>query len=133
MTTTPDSLTISVTGLMDGRPTSKATLTQRNTAPSLSDGANVLVKPAVANSAVTQHPEISAGSTRSLHQVVLLNKYLNDSGQPNRYRVAPNTEEQFIQEINPATGDVIGEYPVSTFPTLARSLGLVGALVNSRA
>jgi hypothetical protein len=131
MTTTPDSSTISVTGVMDARPTSKATLTQRNTA--LSDGANALVRPAVTNSAVKQHPEISAGSNRSLHQVVLLNKYLDDSGQPNQYRVAPNTEEQFIQEINPATGDVIGEYPVSTFPTLARSLGLGGALVNSRA
>jgi hypothetical protein len=133
MTTTPDSLTISVTSPMDGKPTSIATPTQRNTAPPLSHGAKALVKPAVTTSAVTLHPGISAGSNRSLHQVVLLNKYLNDSGQPNRYRVAPNTEEQFIQEINPATGDVIGEYPVSTFPTLARSLGLVGALVNSRA
>jgi hypothetical protein len=133
MTTTPDPLTISVTGPMDGRPTSTATPTQRNTPPPFSDGAKASVKPAVINSSVTPNPEVSPGSNSSPHQVALLNKYLNDSGQPNRYRVAPNTEEQFIQEINPATGDVIGEYPVSTFPALAKSLGLVGALVNRRA
>jgi hypothetical protein len=127
MTTTSDSFTTSVAGLANGKPTLIATPT------ALSDGAKVPIKPAVANSAVIPRPEISPVSNRSLHQVALLNKYLSDTGQPNRYRVAPNSDEKFIQEINPATGEVIGEYPVSTFPALAKSLGLVGALVNSRA
>jgi hypothetical protein len=123
-----DLLNISAGGPINGKPTSIGTLTQPDTAHP--DSAKVLVKrPAT----TTPPPGISAASNRALHQVVLLNKYLNDSGQPNRYRVAPNSEEQFIQEINPATGEVIGEYSVSTFPILAKSLGLVGSLINSRA
>jgi hypothetical protein len=133
MTTISDSLASSVAGLVNGKPTSISTPAQQSAASPLSDRTKAIVKPAVTNSAVTPRPVISEGSSHSLHQVVLLNRYLNDSGQPNRYRVAPNSEEQFIQEINPATGEVIGEYSVSTFPTLAKSLGLVGALVNSRA
>jgi hypothetical protein len=66
-------------------------------------------------------------------QVLSMNKYLNDSGQPNRFRMDPDSGSQLIQEINPATGDVIGEYSVTAFPALAKSLGLVGSLVNSRA
>jgi hypothetical protein len=128
-----DSLTVSVAGLVNGKPTSIATLTQQGTPRPSPDSAKAPVKPPVSTAATTPSPGISAAGNRASHQVVLLNKYLNDSGQPNRYRVAPNSEEQFIQEINPATGEVIGEYSVSTFPTLAKSLGLVGSLINSRA
>jgi hypothetical protein len=126
-----DLLTISAGSPIDGKPPSIGTLTQPDTAQP--DSAKVPVKRPVTTAAITLPPETSAAGSRALHQVVLLNKYLNDSGQPNRYRVAPNSEEQFIQEINPATGEVIGEYSVSTFPILARSLGLVGSLINSRA
>jgi hypothetical protein len=133
MATMGDSLTISVAGPVSGKPTSISKHTQQDTASPLSAGAKAIVKPTVTDLAVIPRPGISAGSDRNLHQVVLLNKYLNDSGKPNRYRVAPNSEEQFIQEINPATGEVIGEYSVSTFPTLAKSLGIVGSLINRRA
>jgi hypothetical protein len=126
-----DLLTISAGSPINGKPTSIGTLTQPDTAQA--DSAKVIVERPVTTAATTPPPETSAASRRALHQVVLLNKYLNDSGQPNRYRVAPNSEEQFIQEINPATGEVIGEYSVSTFPILAKSLGLVGSLINSRA
>jgi hypothetical protein len=131
MAITSDSLSISAGGPINGKPTSIGTLTQADTAHP--DSAKVPVKRPVTTAATTPPPGISAVSNRALHQVVLLNKYLNDSGQPNRYRMAPNSEEQFIQEINPATGEVIGEYSVSTFPILAKSLGLVGSLINSRA
>jgi hypothetical protein len=87
----------------------------------------------VTAASLTPRPATSAASNRALHQVALLNKYLSDSGEPDRYRVAPNSNEQLIQEINPATGEVIGVYSVSTFPTLAKSLGLVGSLINGRA
>jgi hypothetical protein len=133
MTITSDSLTSSAAGLLNGKPISIATLTQQSPAHPLPDSAKALVGPPVATPSVTPRPGIPAASNRSSHQVMLLNKYLNDLGQPNRYRVAPNSEEQSIQEINPATGEVIGEYPVSAFPTLAKSLGLVGTLVNGRA
>lgn len=65
--------------------------------------------------------------------VVQLNKYRNDSGRPNQFRVDPASRGETIQEINPATGEVIGEFSTSQFPELARSLGIPGVLVNSRA
>lgn len=65
--------------------------------------------------------------------VTQLNKYLNDSGRPDQFRVDPGSRGQTIQEINPSTGEVIGQYSVSQFPELARSLGVSGMLVDSHA
>lgn len=65
--------------------------------------------------------------------VELLNKYLNDSGRPEQFRVAPASGSKLIQEINPTTGEVIGEFSASEFPALARSVGVTGLLVDSRA
>src|ERR1700739_5000485 len=69
----------------------------------------------------------SGGTSRTADvraQVNFLNKYLNDSGKPDQSRVAPNSNSLLIQEVNPATGAVIGEYPAITFPALAKSLGI---------
>jgi uncharacterized FlaG/YvyC family protein len=66
-------------------------------------------------------------------QVNLLNKYLNDSGRPAQFRVDPTSDNKLIQEINPATGEVIAEYSVIEFPELARSVGVSGVLVDNRA
>jgi hypothetical protein len=66
-------------------------------------------------------------------QVAFLNKTLNDSGKPDQFRVAPNSNSTQIQEVNPATGEVIADYPVSAFPELARSLGMSSALIDERA
>jgi uncharacterized FlaG/YvyC family protein len=66
-------------------------------------------------------------------QVALLNKFLNDSGRPAQFRVDPASDAKLIQEINPATGEVIGEYPAISFPALARSVGISGALIDERA
>ena len=49
-------------------------------------------------------------STDLQAQVALLNKYLNDSGKPDQFRVTPRSDDKLIQEINPATGEVIAEY-----------------------
>jgi hypothetical protein len=65
--------------------------------------------------------------------VAQLNKYLNDSGRPNQFRVDPASRGKTIQEINPASGEVIGDFSVSEFPELARSLGISGVLVDSLA
>jgi uncharacterized FlaG/YvyC family protein len=64
-------------------------------------------------------------------QVALLNKHLNDSGRPDQFRVDPSSEAKLIQQINPATGAVVGEFLASEFPALARSVGVSGALVDS--
>jgi hypothetical protein len=66
-------------------------------------------------------------------QVAFLNKFLNDSGKPNQFRVAPNTNSALIQEINPANGAVIADYPVIAFPALAKSLGISSALIDEHA
>ncbi|HSZ08168.1 MAG TPA: hypothetical protein VK794_06515 [Steroidobacteraceae bacterium] len=66
-------------------------------------------------------------------QVALLNKYLNNSGKPDQFRVAPDSDDKLIQQINPANGAVIGEYPVSEFAALARSVGISGVLVDQHA
>ena len=44
-------------------------------------------------------------------QVQLLNKYLNDSGKPDQFRVAPDSDDKLIQQINPANGEVTGRIP----------------------
>jgi hypothetical protein len=79
-----------------------------------------------AHAASAAPPDIQA-------QVNLLNKYLNDSGRPAQFRVDPTSDNKLIQEINPATGEVIAEYSVIEFPGLARSVGVSGVLVDDRA
>ncbi len=63
----------------------------------------------------------------------LLNKYLNDSGKPDQFRVAPDSDDKLIQQVNPATGEVIGEFPASEFAALARSVGISGVVVDKHA
>jgi hypothetical protein len=78
----------------------------------------------------------SSAANRSIDvqaQVAFLNKYLNDSGRPNQFRVAPNSDSTLIQEVNPATGTVVAEYPSVTFPALAKSLGISSAVIDDHA
>jgi uncharacterized FlaG/YvyC family protein len=83
-------------------------------------------------SAVTQ--KATATNQSSVPALVQqLNKYLNDSGRANQFRVDPLSRNQTIQEINPSNGEVIGEFAVNEFPELARSLGVSGILVDSHA
>jgi hypothetical protein len=73
----------------------------------------------------------SAFVSRSEPQTLVdqVNKYLNDSGRPDEFRVDPNSSS-YIQQVNPATGAVIAEYSVSEFPALARSVGASGLLID---
>ena len=64
--------------------------------------------------------------------VAQLNKYLNDSGRPDQFRVDP-ASDKLIQQVNPANGAVIGEFSVEEFPALARSVGASGLLIDSLA
>ena len=74
-----------------------------------------------------------AADPPSLQSLVAhLNKLLNDSGRPYQYRVDPTSDNKVIQEVNPATGQVVGEFQASEFPALASNLGVSGLLVNSR-
>ena len=60
-----------------------------------------------------------------------LNSHLNDSGLPDQFRLDPTGKQ--IQQVNPATGKVVGEFSVSEFPALARSVGASGLLLDSLA
>jgi hypothetical protein len=62
-----------------------------------------------------------------------LNKYLNNSGRPDQFRLDPTSGGKLIQQFNPANGDVIGEFSVTEFPALARSVGVTSLMVDSRA
>jgi hypothetical protein len=66
-------------------------------------------------------------------QVQLLNKYLNDSGKPDQCRVDPDSDDKHIQQVNPANGEVIAEFPASEFAALARSVGISGVVVDKLA
>jgi uncharacterized FlaG/YvyC family protein len=89
-----------------------------NTAPSAAGGAK--------SSAANRSTDVQA-------QVAFLNKYLNDSGRPDQFRVDPNSDSMLIQEVNPATGAVIAEYPSVSFPALAKSLGISSAVIDDHA
>ena len=65
--------------------------------------------------------------------VDLLNKHLNDSGRADQFRIDPASDDTLIQQINPATGEVVGEFLISEFPALARSIGASGLIVDDRA
>jgi len=64
--------------------------------------------------------------------VNLLNKNLNDSGQPDQFRVDP-ASNQLIQQVNPANGVVVAQFSIEEFPALARSVGASGGIVDDRA
>jgi|SRR5476651_780284 uncharacterized FlaG/YvyC family protein len=78
-------------------------------------------------------PAAAAATPNVRAQVQLLNKYLNDSGKPDQFRVDPDSDDKLIQQVNPATGEVIGEFPASEFAALARSVGISGVIVDKRA
>ena len=62
-----------------------------------------------------------------------MNKAFNDSGRPTQFRVDTSSGRKLIQEINPANGEVVGEFSAAEFPALARGLGVPGLLIDSHA
>ena len=66
-----------------------------------------------------------------------VNKHLQESGRPTQFRLDSSTGRAMIQEINPDTGEVVGELPESEFKGLAQGLtqesGVSGLLVDTRA
>jgi hypothetical protein len=83
--------------------------------------------------AIPAKPPAPVRAADAQAQVAVLNKYLNDSGRPDQFRVDPTSGNKLIQEINPATGAVIAEYSATEFAELARSVGISGAIVDSHA
>jgi hypothetical protein len=76
-------------------------------------------------------PPVRATDPQTL--VTALNNFLNTSGRPDQFQIAPNSDNKLIQQVNPATGAVVGVFPVDEFPALARGIGATGLLVNGLA
>jgi uncharacterized FlaG/YvyC family protein len=61
-----------------------------------------------------------------------LNSRFNTSGQADQFRLNVESGHRVIQQINPESGEVIGEFPESEFPALAQGLGGPGALFDTK-
>ena len=94
--------------------------------PAASASANPGKAPGIAPAAV--HATVDAQTL-----VDQLNKHLNDSGRPDQFRMAPSSDGKIIQQVNPSTGEIVGQFSASEFPALARSVGASGLLFDSRA
>jgi hypothetical protein len=93
-------------------------------------GAQAPEKPAAKGNEVT----VPAKRDADLDAIIAhMNKTLNDSGRPTQFRMDTSTGRKLIQQINPANGEVIGEFSAAEFPALARGLGVSGFLVDSHA
>jgi len=79
-------------------------------------------------------PAVHAKSAPDLPALVAqLNKYFRESGRPNQFRLDASSGGKQIEEINPDTGEVVGQYSAAEFPLLFRSLGVPGVLIDSHA
>jgi uncharacterized FlaG/YvyC family protein len=77
---------------------------------------------------------VRANSAPDLQALIAqLNKYFRETGRPNQFRLDTSSGSKQIQEINPDTDEVIGEYSAAEFPLLFRSLGVPGVLIDSHA
>jgi hypothetical protein len=124
---------IPVTSLVHGSQAPTTVIVKQPSGKSLPPGGKVAATTA-ADRTVAAAKAVAAHATADIQaQVALLNKYLNDSGRPDQFRVDPSSNGKLIQQVNPASGAVIGEFLASEFPALARSVGLSGALVDNHA
>lgn len=132
-----DPVKIPVASLVQGSQAPVVAAVQQASGKSLPPGGNAAgpaAATAVPNATSPKAKTAAAGGNADIQsQVALLNKHLNDSGKPDQFRVDPSSDAKLIQQINPANGAVVAEYPVSEFPALARSVGISGALVDSHA
>ena len=127
-----------VTRLVQGSQASISGTVQKRTGNPLPGSGQVLPAPAAAHPrvdpAIKHDAAVSVKQNADLQALIAhLNKHFNDSGQPIQFRVDPNSDSKVIQEINPATGEVVGEYLAAEFPALARGLGVSGLVVDRHA
>jgi len=123
---------ISVTSLVQGSPAATSVNLQSGSGKTLPQTGKTAI--VAATSAGPSGPKPAAPRAADPQTLVdQLNKYLNDSGRPDEYRVDPASSDKLIQQINPANGAVLGEFSVDEFPALARSIGASGLLVDSLA
>ncbi len=133
MASNADPVLIPATSPVHGSQAPTTVVVQQSSGKPLPQSGNVVAAPAASQPVSVAKPDSAPEKPDLQAQVALLNKYLNDSGRPDQFRVDPSSGSKLIQQINPATGAVVGEFLASEFPALARSVGVSGVLVDSRA
>jgi uncharacterized FlaG/YvyC family protein len=118
---------LAVTSVVQASQATLSISSQQSSGKALPAGGNNVPNTAAANTV----PPSRSTDPQSL--VDALNKYLNDSGRPDQFRLDATSGDKLIQQVNPTTGVVIGEFPVSEFPALARSVGASSLLIDSLA
>jgi uncharacterized FlaG/YvyC family protein len=118
---------VPVTHLVHGSQAPKWTTVHESSGKSLPANGHAT---AAAAAAPAVHPKSAPDLNALLAQ---LNKYFRESGRPNQFRLDASSGGKQIQEINPDTGEVVGQYSAAEFPLLFRSLGVPGVLVDSHA
>ena len=122
---------ISATSLVQGSQAATSVTVQSGSGKPLPPNGNTATLAASNAAAAAKHAAARAADPQTL--VDQLNKYLNDSGRPDEFRVDPASSNKLILQINPANGAVLGEFSVEEFPALARSVGASGLLIDSLA
>jgi hypothetical protein len=122
---------ISATSPVQGSQAATSVTVQVGSGKPLPPTGNTAALAASNGAAAAQRAAARAADPQTL--VAQLNKYLNDSGRPDEFRVDPASSDKLIQQINPANGVVLGEFSVDEFPALARSVGASGLLIDSLA
>jgi hypothetical protein len=120
---------ISAAALVQGSQAATSVTLQSGSGKPLPPTGKTATAAASAAAAATKLAAARAADPQTL--VEQLNKYLNDSGRPDEFRVDPASK--MIQQVNPANGVVLGEFAVDEFPALARSVGASGLLIDSLA
>ncbi len=110
-------------------PAAQAASTVPKVTPPSSSGPVIAAAAASAQSSASN----SSAAPDSKTVVAALNKFLNDTGRPDQFRLATSSGVQVIQEVNPANGEVIGEFSAAEFPALAQAVASGTGEVNSRA
>jgi uncharacterized iron-regulated membrane protein len=119
---------ISTASLLQGSQATTSVTVQSGSGKPLPPTSKTATAAASAAAAATKLAAARAADPQT--QVDQLNKYLNDSGRPDEFRVDP-ASGKLIQQVNPANGVVLGEFSVDEFPALARSVGASGLLIDS--
>jgi hypothetical protein len=115
--------------------TSAAAVSEANATAARTAAAGSAAAASAASAAATaavQSNTSSQSATDPQSLVTQLNKYLNNSGRPDQFRVDPGNG-RLIQQVNPSSGAVVGEFSAEEFPALARSVGASSLLIDSLA
>lgn len=131
MASNADPVLIPATSPVHGSQAPITVVVNQSNGNSLPHNGKIVAGAAAAPPASSAKPGTTPEKPNLQTQVALLNKHLNDSGRPDQFRIDPSSGAKLIQQINPATGEVVGEFLASEFPALARSVGVSGALVDS--